>query len=125
MLPKLTDKDAQKVKEIDVSVSNKWKFKWLDCKVNILQGTNRDDVRVGECFDKILLAGQAQCRLYKKVTNYMSKGLVSLNEHIKSSKHMKLHFKSKGSYKVNDFKCHFMLLLGNKHVDTVVVLSHF
>ena len=99
MLPKLTDKDAQKVKEIDVSVSNKWKFEWLDCKVNISQGTNRDDVRVGDCFDKISLTGQAQCRLCKKVTNYGSRGLVSLKEHIQSSKHIKLHFETKGSYK--------------------------
>ena len=44
MLPKVTNKDAQRVKEIDVSVLNKWKFKWLDGKVNILQGTNTDDV---------------------------------------------------------------------------------
>jgi hypothetical protein len=69
MLPKLSDKDAQKIKEIDSSVANKWKFLWLDCSVSISQGTDRDDVRIGDFFDKISLAGQAHCRLciYAKV----------------------------------------------------------
>jgi len=37
MLPKLSDNDAQKIKEIDFSVANKWKFAWLDCSVSISQ----------------------------------------------------------------------------------------
>ena len=63
MLPKLRDNDAQKIKEIDCSVANKWKFPWLDCSVSISQGTDQDDIRIGDFLDKILLAGQAHCRL--------------------------------------------------------------
>ncbi len=83
MLPKLSDKDAQKIKEIDNSVANKFKFAWLDCSVSISQGTDRDDVRIGDFFDKISLAGQAHCRLCSKVTNYGSRGLISLKKHVK------------------------------------------
>lgn len=99
-MSKLSDKDAQKIKEIDAGVANKWKFTWLDSSVEISQGTTRDDVRIGDFFDKISLAGQAICRLCNKVTNYGSRGLISLKEHVKSSKHVKQHFESKQSYKV-------------------------
>lgn len=100
MLPKLTDKDAQKIKEIDQSVANKLKFEWLDVLVQISKGTEQCDVRIGDCFEKVSLAGQAHCKVCDKVTNYGSRGVVSLKEHIKSTKHVKMHFESRKCYKV-------------------------
>ena len=96
----IADRDTQLVKEVDAGVKNQWKFEWLEKTTDIQQGETKINIRIGDCFEKIKTAGQAPCNVCSKVTSYGSHGMISLIEHIKSVKHVKLQFESRQSYKV-------------------------
>lgn len=79
-------KDAERIKEIDRDVVNKFNFKWLEVKVDIKVNKATKSISIGDDYVKLASLGLAFCKLCKKQTHYGSRGLVDLQDHVRSKK---------------------------------------
>lgn len=83
-------KDAERIKEIDRDVVNKFNFKWLEVKVDIKVNKATKSINIGDDYVKLASPGLAFCKLCKKQPNYESRGLVALQDHVRSNEHVSI-----------------------------------
>lgn len=85
----LDKSNAGQVREIDSSVKNKFRWEWLEKKVDLKLKKQEVSVLLSECIQKINIPGKAICSLCKDQIYYGGRGWNSLLSHLNSSKHLK------------------------------------
>ena len=71
----------------DSSVTNKWKWEWMDKVVTQEGGASE---RAGIFVRKVLTAGHAHCILCRSKIVYGSRGVIAITDHLKCRDHINL-----------------------------------
>ena len=79
-------------------MKNKFSFKWLEQTVDIKFAGEAVTVYLGDDFVKCDLLGQALCNLCCKQINYGSHGVIALEDHVRSPKHISLLRQKRSNY---------------------------
>ena len=94
MAKRISKDNEAAVKEIDKSVSNKFRWDWLDktVKLTIKSGKDSEEVieKIGDFIVKINVPGKAQCLYCNDVITYGSRGRCSFVEHASKKKHLEI-----------------------------------
>ena len=79
--------DDEKLKTLENSVKNKFRWHWLETTVEISLKGERKTIPIVEWIRKIDVPGKAKCIICQKLISYGARGRVSLTEHCKSNEH--------------------------------------
>ncbi|KAG1681765.1 Endoribonuclease Dicer [Nymphon striatum] len=94
MAKRISKDNEAAVKEIDKSVSNKFRWDWLDktAKLTIKTSKGSEEVteKIGDFIAKIDVPGKAQCLYCNETITYGSRGRCSFTEHSSKKKHLEI-----------------------------------